>query len=99
MTFLKILEQQRQHFRVEIEPRAVDKPAVFLDVHDDSGGACNLHYPVVYALRLVKLVLGLIIAYAGAGGACWRRPPESVQERIKKFGLEPDADWEIQVVW
>ena len=86
MTFLAIQEEERQHFRVEIEPRTDDKSTVFLDVYDDGTRSCKKHYLVVYVLFLVNLVIGHLFAYTGSGQACYVRPPQSVRSALQSSG-------------
>jgi hypothetical protein len=59
-----------------------------------------MRHPVVYRLQLVKAIDGgYYLAYAGSGGQVVVRPPESVLERIKKFGLDGNSEWDITIEW
>ena len=82
---------------MEIEARTVEQTAVFLKVYTEAGQTCKLRQPIVYSLELIKPVEGGYLTYADSGGEVAVRPPQSVDDRIDKFGLEDNSQWDITI--
>jgi hypothetical protein len=98
--FVADVEAQRVHKKVQIEAPILGEPAISLNVYAEAGDKVNMRHPVVYRLQLVKAIDGgYYLAYAGSGGKVVVRPPESVLERIKRYGLDGNSEWEITIEW
>ena len=76
----------------------MEQAAIF-NMYTEAGQTCKLRQPIVYSLKLIKPEEGGYLAYAGSGGEVVVRPPQSVGERIAKFGLEDNSQWDITIEW
>jgi len=100
--FVADIEAQRVKKEVQIEAPILEEPGKFLHVYAETGDKFNLCHPVVYRLQLLEAVEGgylATLAYAGSGGRVVVRPPKSLQERIDRFGLQGNSEWDITVEW
>ena len=97
--FVENIEGGRVRCQVEIEAPTMEKATIFLNVYTEAGQTCNLRQPVVYSLKLIKAVERGSLAYADSRGEVVVRPPQSVRERIAKFGLEDNSQWDITIEW
>jgi len=107
--YLRALVQDRRHHQAEIQAATAEKAAVSLNIYTEHGEICKVFYPGVYVYETclrpedvgaaASLHPERVLRYAGSAQDVVIRVPKSVKERIGKFGLRANADWQMKLHW